>query len=289
MSILSFSSTAGPSPTTLRALSDYCASSDSSDDSFSHTDSSYSFHSDVAPVSSPKVFPELPDIIVQSDRFQSTSVQQKMLKEHLVRFHPSGAIDQEISCSFNSGSNAFADTLSSRLRLSPPTSSSSPPATPPRTSPTSQTPPAYDRGSSSGYPALGYGLPSQFSNSSASSRFMSGFTFSSVRSISTVLSMVSSGSYPRTIFGALPKLTRHSRLEPQPHTGTQNMGPIARLRAETANFVRERLRRVSIFHVAMSDVPVLRGEIAANTLKVTRDGMSLKKTLAAVARFIVRR
>jgi hypothetical protein len=77
MSAFSLSTAAGPSTATLKALSEYCASSDSPNSSFSHSESFLSY---VTPVSSPKVVPELPDIIVQSDRFQSTSVQEKMVK-----------------------------------------------------------------------------------------------------------------------------------------------------------------------------------------------------------------
>ncbi|KAJ7759563.1 hypothetical protein B0H16DRAFT_1720354 [Mycena metata] len=81
MSLLSLSSAAGPSATTLAALSEYCSSSDSpNSDPFPQSQSSDSFNSDVVPFASPNPVPELADVIVQSSRFQSASVQEKMLK-----------------------------------------------------------------------------------------------------------------------------------------------------------------------------------------------------------------
>ncbi|KAJ7128698.1 hypothetical protein C8R44DRAFT_733023 [Mycena epipterygia] len=82
MAFLSLLSAAGPSATTIEALSEYCASSDSPSSSFAHSDSSYSFISLTPPSSfeSPKLVPELPDIIAQSSRFHEMSVQEKMLK-----------------------------------------------------------------------------------------------------------------------------------------------------------------------------------------------------------------
>ncbi|KAF7360982.1 hypothetical protein MSAN_01128400 [Mycena sanguinolenta] len=80
MSLLSLSNAAGPSSATLEALSDYCASSDSpSPKSFSYSDSKSSLISESVDRSQSNTVPQLPDIIMQSDRFQSSSVQEKML------------------------------------------------------------------------------------------------------------------------------------------------------------------------------------------------------------------
>ncbi|KAJ7659189.1 hypothetical protein DFH06DRAFT_1406234 [Mycena polygramma] len=262
MSLLFLPSAAGPSSTTLQALSDYCASSDSS---FSEdTDSSYSFLADAAPAPSPKLVPELPDIIAQADRFQSTSVQEKMLKalkfstgSGFTRQAPSTRRNRAVStkaiyegfppspsdCFFNdasfvesstpahvglgllvpssssnelrllglpdsrcasptpgAGAHTPADTLSSRLRLSSPTRTLHKAATPPRAAPALKTRSSDGAVTSSQYAGLGLGFPSQFSSTSASSRFMSGFTISSVRSLSTALSIFSSSSYPNALF-----------------------------------------------------------------------------------------
>ncbi|KAJ7364683.1 hypothetical protein DFH08DRAFT_1073294 [Mycena albidolilacea] len=78
--LLSLSSAAGPSSTTLQALSEYCASADSpSDPLFSDSESSYSFISEFTPAPPPNAIPQLVKIIAQSPRFQSASVQNKML------------------------------------------------------------------------------------------------------------------------------------------------------------------------------------------------------------------
>ncbi|KAJ6546205.1 hypothetical protein DFH09DRAFT_1281948 [Mycena vulgaris] len=81
MSFSSLLSAAGPSATTLRALSEYCASCDSpASESFAHSDSTYSVIHLTPPVSLQKSDPDIPHIILESDRFQSASVQEKMLK-----------------------------------------------------------------------------------------------------------------------------------------------------------------------------------------------------------------
>ncbi|KAJ6629815.1 hypothetical protein B0H10DRAFT_1939453 [Mycena sp. CBHHK59/15] len=86
MSLFSLSSTAGPSETTLQALSEYCSSSDSPTSGLgfdSDSDSLSIVSSNAHPVSSvsfPNLVPELPQIIMQSSRFRSASVQEKMLK-----------------------------------------------------------------------------------------------------------------------------------------------------------------------------------------------------------------
>ncbi|KAF7334636.1 hypothetical protein MVEN_02294000 [Mycena venus] len=84
MSLSSLSSAAGPSSTTLQALSEYCASSDSPESpSRTATPATPSFLNLRCPLS-PKLqrrfFQSSPAIIVQSDRFQSAGVQEKMLK-----------------------------------------------------------------------------------------------------------------------------------------------------------------------------------------------------------------
>ncbi|KAJ7510596.1 hypothetical protein B0H11DRAFT_1029849 [Mycena galericulata] len=80
-SLFTISSAAGPSQTTLQALSEYCSSSDSPEPSFLPSESSYSLVSDTTPISPPtQSAPELPDIIAQSSRFQATDVREKMLK-----------------------------------------------------------------------------------------------------------------------------------------------------------------------------------------------------------------
>ncbi|KAJ7659207.1 hypothetical protein DFH06DRAFT_1406267 [Mycena polygramma] len=346
MSLLSLPSAAGPSSTTLRALSDYCASSDSS---FSDSESSYSFLADVALLPSPKLVPELPEIIAQADRFQSTSVQEKMLKalkfstgSGFTRQAPSTRRNRAVStqaiyeglppspsdCFFNDasfvgsstpvhvglgllvpssssnelrllglpelrcasptpGANTPADTLSSRLRLSPPRTPHKA-ATTPHATPALKTRSSDGAVPSSQYAGLGLGFPSQFSSNRASSRFMSGFTISSMRSLSTALSIFSSSSYPNALFSELPRLTRHPRVELD--APTQQFGPLARLRAGAATFVREGLRRVSSIHVPTPNVPVLRGNIAEGSPTATQGGgFGVKRALAAVARFIARR
>ncbi|KAJ6518161.1 hypothetical protein C8R47DRAFT_1062697 [Mycena vitilis] len=346
MSLLSLPSVAGPSPTTLQALSDYCASSDSS---FSDTDSNYSFLADVAPLPSPKLVPELPDIIAQADRFQSTAVQEKMLKalksstgSGFTRQAPSTRRNREVStqaifegfppspsdCFFNDasfvqsstpvhiglgllvpssssnelrllgfpdsrcasptpGANTPADTLSSRLRLSPPRTPHKA-AIAPRAAPALKTRSSDGTVPSSQYAGIGLGLPSRFSSNSTSSRFMSGFTISSIRSLSTALSIFSSSSYPNALFSELPRLTRHTGVEP--NALAPQIGPLARLRAGAANFVREGLRKASSIHVATPTVAVFRGSIADGTATATQGGgFGLKRALGAVARFITRR
>ncbi|KAJ7176216.1 hypothetical protein C8R43DRAFT_1230390 [Mycena crocata] len=77
------SRTAGTSAVTLQALSEYCASTDSPTLSSFGSDSSYSFLDSETPkiVSPPAALqPALPDILASSSRFQSASVQEKMLK-----------------------------------------------------------------------------------------------------------------------------------------------------------------------------------------------------------------
>ncbi|KAJ6479571.1 hypothetical protein C8R45DRAFT_1005506 [Mycena sanguinolenta] len=108
MSLLSSSSAAGPSSATLEALSDYCASSDSpSPKSFSHSDCTYSSNPESVPSSN--AVPQLPDIIVQSDRFQSASVQEKML--NALRFSTgSGFTRSEASSSRSSRRNRAVST-----------------------------------------------------------------------------------------------------------------------------------------------------------------------------------
>ncbi|KAJ6518140.1 hypothetical protein C8R47DRAFT_1232177 [Mycena vitilis] len=246
MSLLSLPSTAGPSPTTLQALSDYCASSDSS---FSDTDSSYSFLADAPNVPSPKLVSELPEIIVQADQFQSTSVQEKMLKAStssarsgFTRQAPSTRRNREVStqkshwcymaifegfppspsdCFFNDGYFVQSSTPVhiglGKLRLSPPRTPHKA-ATTPRAAPATKTRSSDGAVPSSQYAGIGLGLPSRFSSNSASSRFMSGFTISSVRSLSTALSIFSSTPYPNTLFSELPRLNRHTGVEPNPAT-----------------------------------------------------------------------
>jgi hypothetical protein len=112
----------------------------------------------------------------------------------------------------------------------------------------------------------------------------------SVRSISTVLSMVPSGSYPHALLNRLPILARCSRFEQDVATQNAGTGPFARLRAGAVSFVRERLRKVSAVAVGPSPASVFGGEFAARAFKVTQDeGLTLKKTLATVARFVARR
>ncbi|KAJ7076590.1 hypothetical protein B0H15DRAFT_863801 [Mycena belliarum] len=80
MSFLPLSSTAGPSDRILHDLSEYCASETDSP-AFSSCGSTYSFVSLTTPtMASPKAAPEIPDIIVQADRFQERAVKEKMLK-----------------------------------------------------------------------------------------------------------------------------------------------------------------------------------------------------------------
>ncbi|KAJ7280580.1 hypothetical protein C8J57DRAFT_1299641 [Mycena rebaudengoi] len=83
MSFLSLSSAAGPSTTTLQALSDYCSSSDSPDLSFAPDDSDSYFiisHDTPSLVSATKLVPELPQILLHSSRFRSASVQKRIEK-----------------------------------------------------------------------------------------------------------------------------------------------------------------------------------------------------------------
>ncbi|KAJ7894811.1 hypothetical protein B0H13DRAFT_2339098 [Mycena leptocephala] len=307
MSAFSLSTAAGPSTATLKALSEYCASSDSPNSSFSHSESFLSY---VTPVSSPKVVPELPDIIVQSDRFQSTSVQEKMVKalkfstgsgftrraptssgrdravstqaiyEGLPRLrYPGTYRSWDFSSMFEHKRVASVITTCLALRITntrrgrscghtiiqiatvDPTSSCSPPATPPAAAPASETLHSDDRVSSSQrYAGLGHGLPSHMNDSTASSRFTSTFTLYSVRSISTVLSMVPSGSYPHALLNRLPILARCSRFEQDVATQNAGTGPFARLRAGAVSFVRERLRKVSAVAVGPSPASVFGGE-----------------------------
>jgi hypothetical protein len=109
----------------------------------------------------------------------------------------------------------------------------------------------------------------------------------SMRSISTVLSMVPSGSYPHALLNRLPILARCSRFEQDVATQNAGTGPFARLRAGAVSFVRERLRKVSAVAVGPSPASV---EFAARAFKVTQDeGLTLKKTMTTVARFVARR
>ncbi|KAF8179921.1 hypothetical protein K438DRAFT_1976887 [Mycena galopus ATCC 62051] len=356
MSLLSLSTAAGPSSTTLEALSEYCASSDSPDASFPQSDSSYSFISELDPASlSSKAIPELPDIIAQSVRFQSASVHEKMLQA--LRFStgsgftrpepPSsgygsrrnrGVSIQAIyeglppspsDCFFNDASvmdnstpihvglgifipssgtsdlrllsplasrstssptpdgDAPADGLLSRLLLSSPSPVSRNQLTMPSrpASPTSN-----EQVSSSRYAGVGLGLPSQRTTSSAgtastvgTSRFGSSFTLSS---LSLVLRLVpSSSSYTPAFFNGLPELTRCSRLEPD--VSRPKLGPFARLKSGAANFMRERLRRVSAVQVASTGGRLFGAEFAARTLRMTRD--EGQRTLGAVVRFLARK
>ncbi|KAJ7149595.1 hypothetical protein C8R46DRAFT_1230274 [Mycena filopes] len=80
MSLQSLSGAAGPSATTLAAMAEYCASSDSPSSSFAESESCYSFVSDELVAQSPKAVPELPPIITHAERFQTASVQEKIMK-----------------------------------------------------------------------------------------------------------------------------------------------------------------------------------------------------------------
>ncbi|KAJ7469695.1 hypothetical protein FB451DRAFT_1400519 [Mycena latifolia] len=271
MSFLSFSSAAGPSATILHDLSEYCASSDSPTSSLVHSDSSFSFISLTSPVSPPKSAPELPDILAQSDRFQSTSVKEKMLKalkfstgSGFTRPAPSRracARDRVDSLASIQGlppsaSDSFFKAASHGDNSTPPAiglgilvpSSSTnelrhlcpfalrrPSPTPgietspdPRPSNVSPSPVVRTRppaAASTRYGGLGHGLPSHMHIPSP--RFASGFTISTVRSISQLLSIVPSGSYPHTLLNQMPTLTRFPRIDASPNT----TGMLARLRA----------------------------------------------------------
>ncbi|KAJ7435779.1 hypothetical protein B0H11DRAFT_2112690, partial [Mycena galericulata] len=80
MAFMSLVMAAGPSASTLRDLSDYCASSDSPNSSFSHSGSGYSFISATRQASHPMSVAQLPDVLLRSDRFQTTSIQDKIRK-----------------------------------------------------------------------------------------------------------------------------------------------------------------------------------------------------------------
>ncbi|KAJ7238260.1 hypothetical protein B0H12DRAFT_98842 [Mycena haematopus] len=327
MSSLSLSS-AAPSSTTLQALSDYCASSDSPspDSFFSHSDSRYSFVSELA-VGSPssKAVPKLPDIIVQADRFQSPSVQEKMSKalrfstgSGFTRSEPSSCISRRNravstqalyegfppspsdyffndasvlenstpvhvglgifvpssstsdsrlfsplasrSTSPTPGSDAAEDQLSSRLLLSPISHSQLLP--PSQTVPSRR--PSNARVSPSQYANLGLGLPSERKVSTASTRFGSGFTLSSM---SRVFSIIPSASYARTLFNGLPKLTRCSPFDPDAPS-TPKMGRFASLRSGAANFVRRKVSGVSAMGAGRTLFQV---EYAGRALRMARD------------------
>ncbi|KAJ7469711.1 hypothetical protein FB451DRAFT_1176945 [Mycena latifolia] len=269
MSCLSLSSAAGPSATTFHDLSEYCASSDSPTSYLMHSDSSFSFISLTSPVSPSKSVPELPDVLTQSDRFQSTSVKEKMLKalkfstgSGFTRPAPSRACARDRVDSLASiqglppsASDSFFKAASHGDNSTPPAiglgilvpSSSTnelrhlcpfalrrPSPTPgietspnPRPSNVSPSPVVRTRppaAASTRYGGLGHGLPSHMHIPSP--RFASGFTISTVRSISQLLSIVPSGSYPHTLLNQMPTLTRCPRID----APTNATGLLARLR-----------------------------------------------------------
>ncbi|KAJ7016099.1 hypothetical protein C8F04DRAFT_1350208 [Mycena alexandri] len=361
MSLLSLSSAAGPSATTLAALSEYCSSSDSPSSSFSQSQARYSFVSDVVPLSSQAV-PELAGIIAQSSRFQPASVQEKMVKALRVpmdsgftRAAPSngrknraastqvlliplaiygGFPPSSSDCFFNdaslvgistpahiglgillpsSSSNDLhlvsplaarrtsstgmdgpsEDISASRLLLSPIVGPSrSPPATPRHTTTYVTTQSAASdvkTASSSRYAGLGHGIPSHLNSSTTAdnSKLTSGFTVGSVRRISQFLGIDLFASYPTAI---LPRVARRITAGFELKTLTEQRGPLGRLGMGAVNFLREHLRRASSVREATQTAPVFRADIAARGLQAAQDkGLILKRTLAAVARFVTRK
>ncbi|KAJ6532892.1 hypothetical protein DFH09DRAFT_1284521 [Mycena vulgaris] len=317
MSFESLSSAAGQSATTLQALSEYCASSDSPNSSFAQSDSSYSFTADIPLSSSPESVPELADVLMESDRFQSTHLQEKMLKalkystgSGFTRPAPSTSSrrrDRVVSslstqgmyeglppspsdCFFNDTSLAETSTpLRVGLGLLAPSATSNEPRllsplpsgcvtpepstngfdpagavhTPPRGQPVqpSEQPTSAESTPSSRYRGLGNGLPS-YTTTMTSAHLVSGFTISSTRSISQLLGVVPSASSSYALLNGMPSLARRPQIKP-PRT----------LRLGTTNLVQTILRKISAFD--------------ATPRQDARNGM--KKLLAAVGRFLIRR